>query len=269
MPLIIQPPSDLNPGGARRVTRVPLVASKHDAGHRALRRARVVVAPQPLYLAGGRLPTDVAHVLGGAPLRGKQAADWMRLAKAWGSLRRDVALKEASGEPAGRRLSRHGFDMAAHWLAASRSWPAAFSSLVATSAIRRPSSYSRSAWTASGAATDGFMPPVPARKRSMADILPSVNPVVRRSAIDGAALSFDPGAAGDPANVEPVSGRPVVGRPDAGRFDNGRLWLVGGRLPGTGCGCGLVLGGRDAEPSLVDGQSSIRPCTLPSSIESS
>ena len=104
----------------------------------------------------------------------------------------------------------------------------------------------------------------------MADSLPSVRPVVRRSAIDGAALSFDPGAtAGDPGNVDPVSGRPVAGRPDAGRFEPGRLWLVGGRLPGTGCGCGLVLGGRDAEPSLVDGQSSIRPCTLPSSIESS
>ena len=115
---------------------------------------------------------------------------------------------------------------------------------------------------------DGFMPPAPLRKRSIAVMLPSVCPVVRRSAIDGAALSFDPGAAGDPANVDPVSGR-VVGRPDAGRLDPGRSWLVDSRLPGSACGCGLVLGGRDAEPSLVDGHSSIMPCTLPSSIESS
>ena len=115
---------------------------------------------------------------------------------------------------------------------------------------------------------DGFMPPAPLRKRSIAVMLPSVCPVVRRSAIDGAALSFDPGAAGDPANVDPVSGR-VVGRPDAGRLDPSLSWLVDSRLPGSACGCGLVLGGRDAEPSLVDGHSSIMPCTLPSSIESS
>ena len=122
----------------------------------------------------------------------------------------------------------------------------------------RPSSYSRSVSTASGAVMDAFMPPLPLRKRSMADGLPSVRPVVRRSIISGSLLV---GAAGDPVN-----GRPVLGRADAGRLDPGRLWLVGGRLPGAG---GRVLGGRDAEPSLVDAESSIRALTLPSSIESS
>eukprot|EP00964_Phaeocystis_antarctica_P105788 scaffold70766_cov60-Phaeocystis_antarctica.AAC.1 len=35
-----------------------------------------------------------------------QAADWPRLAEAQGSLRHDLSLKGASGEPAGRGLSR-------------------------------------------------------------------------------------------------------------------------------------------------------------------
>ncbi len=34
-----------------------------------------------------------------------QEADWSRPSEAWGSLRRALTLKEASGEPAGRRLS--------------------------------------------------------------------------------------------------------------------------------------------------------------------
>ena len=37
-------------------------------------------------------------------------ADWQRLAGAWGSLRRALALKEAFGAPAGRRRSHLGFD---------------------------------------------------------------------------------------------------------------------------------------------------------------
>eukprot|EP00964_Phaeocystis_antarctica_P087884 scaffold55868_cov58-Phaeocystis_antarctica.AAC.2 len=44
-----------------------------------------------------------------------QAADWPGLADAPGSPRRDLALKEASGEPAGRGPSQLGFDMGAYW----------------------------------------------------------------------------------------------------------------------------------------------------------
>ena len=36
--------------------------------------------------------------------------DWPRLAEAWGSQRHDLALKEPSGEPAGRGLSHPAFD---------------------------------------------------------------------------------------------------------------------------------------------------------------
>ena len=39
-------------------------------------------------------------------VRANQAADWPRLAEARGSLECAVALREASREPAGRRLSR-------------------------------------------------------------------------------------------------------------------------------------------------------------------
>eukprot|EP00964_Phaeocystis_antarctica_P052797 scaffold30932_cov86-Phaeocystis_antarctica.AAC.1 len=39
------------------------------------------------------------------PASAAQAADWPRLAEARGSLRHDLALKGASGEPAGRGLS--------------------------------------------------------------------------------------------------------------------------------------------------------------------
>ena len=38
-------------------------------------------------------------------------AGWPRLAGAWSSLRRDLALREASGEPAGRGLSQLVFDV--------------------------------------------------------------------------------------------------------------------------------------------------------------
>jgi len=44
--------------------------------------------------------------------RALQAADRPRLAGAWGSLGYDLALREASGAPAGRRLSQLVFDMA-------------------------------------------------------------------------------------------------------------------------------------------------------------
>ena len=46
------------------------------------------------------------------PASAAQVADWPRLAEAWGGLRCDLALKEASGEPAGRRLGHIVFDMA-------------------------------------------------------------------------------------------------------------------------------------------------------------
>ena len=49
----------------------------------------------------------------GQPARA-QAPDWPRLAGAWGSLERDLALREASGEPAGRGLRRLAFDTGAH-----------------------------------------------------------------------------------------------------------------------------------------------------------
>ena len=42
------------------------------------------------------------------PTRAAQAADWPRLAKARGSLRHGLALRAASGEPAGRRRSQLG-----------------------------------------------------------------------------------------------------------------------------------------------------------------
>ena len=38
------------------------------------------------------------------PVSAAQTADWPRLAETWGSLRRDLALRAASGEPAGRSL---------------------------------------------------------------------------------------------------------------------------------------------------------------------
>ena len=40
-----------------------------------------------------------------------QAADWPRLAEAWGSQMCDLALRAASGEPAGRSLSQLDFAM--------------------------------------------------------------------------------------------------------------------------------------------------------------
>ena len=47
------------------------------------------------------------------PASAAQAADWPRLAEARGSLRHDLALKGASGEPAGRGLSRLVFHVGA------------------------------------------------------------------------------------------------------------------------------------------------------------
>ena len=48
------------------------------------------------------------------PTRAAQAADWPRLAKARGSLRHGLALRAASGEPAGRRRSQLVFDTGPH-----------------------------------------------------------------------------------------------------------------------------------------------------------
>ena len=46
--------------------------------------------------------------------RAAQAADCPRRARAWGSPRRHLALQEASGAPASRRLSLLGFDIVWH-----------------------------------------------------------------------------------------------------------------------------------------------------------
>eukprot|EP00964_Phaeocystis_antarctica_P141874 scaffold107003_cov51-Phaeocystis_antarctica.AAC.2 len=48
------------------------------------------------------------------PASAAQATDWPRLADAWGGLERDLGLKEASGEPAGRSLSHLVFDIGSH-----------------------------------------------------------------------------------------------------------------------------------------------------------
>ena len=58
------------------------------------------------------------------PASAAQAADWPRLAEAQGSLRHDLALKGASGEPAGRGLSRLVFHIGtASWRRSGRSCP--------------------------------------------------------------------------------------------------------------------------------------------------
>ena len=44
------------------------------------------------------------------PASAARAADWPRLAEVWDSLRHDLALKAASGAPAGRRLCQLVFD---------------------------------------------------------------------------------------------------------------------------------------------------------------
>ena len=49
-----------------------------------------------------------------ASMNAVQAADWPRLAEAWGSLRRDLALRGASGAPAGRGLSPLVLDIGEH-----------------------------------------------------------------------------------------------------------------------------------------------------------
>ena len=54
------------------------------------------------------------------PASAAQAADWPRLAEAQGSLRHDLSLNGASGEPAGRGLSRLVFHIAQHPAALGR-----------------------------------------------------------------------------------------------------------------------------------------------------
>ena len=53
------------------------------------------------------------------PARAAQAADWPRLAGAWGSLRRALAQREASGDPAGRVLRHLVFHIGASHTSAS------------------------------------------------------------------------------------------------------------------------------------------------------
>ena len=49
------------------------------------------------------------------PASAAQAADWPRLADVRGSLRHDLVLKGASGEPAGRGLSPLVFHIGESW----------------------------------------------------------------------------------------------------------------------------------------------------------
>ena len=49
--------------------------------------------------------------LGAGCQRGPHPADWPRVTEAWGSLGHALALRGASGEPAGRRLSQLVFDL--------------------------------------------------------------------------------------------------------------------------------------------------------------
>ena len=60
-----------------------------------------------------------------ASINAAQTADWPRLAGALGSLEHDLALREASGVPAGRRLSHiAAWFPQSGWLAeAGRGWP--------------------------------------------------------------------------------------------------------------------------------------------------
>ena len=61
------------------------------------------------YSLGGRPPPPMWDSRPTWPAQAVQAArpaDWPRLAAAWGSLEHDLALKGASGEPAGRGLSQ-------------------------------------------------------------------------------------------------------------------------------------------------------------------
>ena len=56
------------------------------------------------------LPMSKARPVWPASISAARAAGWPRLAGARGSLRHDLALREASGEPAGRSLCRLVFD---------------------------------------------------------------------------------------------------------------------------------------------------------------
>ena len=59
----------------------------------------------------------VGNKPGNWPVSAARAAGWPRLAVPSGSLRRDLALKQASRAPAGRRLSQLGVDLGAHYVA--------------------------------------------------------------------------------------------------------------------------------------------------------
>ena len=74
------------------------------------------------------------------PARAAQAADQPRLVGARGSLRRDLALRGASAEPADRSLCRRVFDTGvSRWSSQSRSAPPSLSSRAAASAAAHSS----------------------------------------------------------------------------------------------------------------------------------
>eukprot|EP00964_Phaeocystis_antarctica_P015483 scaffold8560_cov66-Phaeocystis_antarctica.AAC.2 len=68
--------------------------------------------------ASSHVPSSYAYLCGQQgriwPSSAAQLADWPRLAAAPGSLRRDLALREAFGAPADRGLSNRVFDRDAY-----------------------------------------------------------------------------------------------------------------------------------------------------------
>ena len=68
--------------------------------------ARAVGGQWPCDLAVARVPRLCKKTRPVWPANWDQAADWLRLAEARGGREHDLALKEASGEPAGRVVSQ-------------------------------------------------------------------------------------------------------------------------------------------------------------------
>ena len=84
-----------------------LTITRYNGSLAALREAVGVEASRALFLeriekwARAVAPPCRKHKTDMAGQHGPRAAHWPRLAGAWGGLRRDLALREASGEPAG------------------------------------------------------------------------------------------------------------------------------------------------------------------------
>ena len=95
--------------GVRRRGEVAPLQPRHRPLRDRTQRGRVA---QPL--PEGRIAAPMSKSSPIWPAGAAQAADWPRLAGAWSSLRRDLALRGASGAPAGRSLSHLVFDIAQH-----------------------------------------------------------------------------------------------------------------------------------------------------------